>query len=182
MCNVALPTGRVRTRERYLSGPKLPGLLCRISPVRTDGLRRGGGVPTCTIMINISLIHHQLRTDIHLAKMTIPFMPNSRGAVVRWLERLGYGAGKRRKVVSSRLGFAIRRLKSSLCQPNSKWVPSSNQRRIRQQKEKDGLCLSSAVPKIAPNVPTAIGLWETFIFTYYAENKKIKSYKLKNII
>ena len=78
------------------------------------------------------------------------FKPNSRGAAVEWLERLGYGAEKRRKVVSSRLGFAIRRLESSLCQSNSKWVPSSNQRRIRQQKEKDGLCLSSAVPKIAP--------------------------------
>ena len=78
------------------------------------------------------------------------FKPNSTGAVVEWLERFGYGAEKRRKVVSSRLGFAIRRLESSLCQPNSKWVPSSNQRRIRQQKEKDGLCLSSAVPKIAP--------------------------------
>ena len=38
-----------------------------------------------------------IKTVIHLAKMTIPFMPNSRGAVVRWLERLGYGAGKRRK-------------------------------------------------------------------------------------
>ena len=113
-----------------------------------------------------------IKTVIHLAKMTIPFKPNSRGAVVRWLERLGNGADKRRKVVSSRLGFAIRRLKSSLCQPNSKWVPSSNQRRIRRQKEKDGLCLTSAVPKIAPNVPTAIRLWQTFIFPYYAENKK----------
>ena len=30
-------------------------------------------------------IRHQLRTDIHLAKMTIHFMPNARGAVVRWL-------------------------------------------------------------------------------------------------
>ena len=32
--------------------------------------------------------------------------------------------------------------------PSSKWVPFSNQGRIRQQKERDGLRLSSAVPKI----------------------------------
>ena len=30
-----------------------------------------------------------------------------RGAVVEWLERCGYGADSRRKIVSSRLGFAI---------------------------------------------------------------------------
>ena len=71
-----------------------------------------------------------------------------RGAVVEWLVRLGYGAESRRKVVSSRLGFAMRRLKNSLCQPSSKWVPFSNQGRIRQRKERDGLCLSSAVPRI----------------------------------
>ena len=105
-------------------------------------------------------------------KMTIPFMPNSRGAVVRWLERLGNGADKRRKVVSSRLGFAIRRLKSSLCQPNSKWVPSSNQRRIGSKRREMSFAFHFAVPKRAPTVPTAIRLWETFIFPYYAENKK----------
>ena len=32
------------------------------------------------------------------------------GAVVEWLERLDYGAERRCKVVSSRLGFAMRRL------------------------------------------------------------------------
>ena len=35
-----------------------------------------------------------------------------------------------------------------LCQPSRKWVPFSNKGRIRQQKERDGLCLSLAVPKI----------------------------------
>ena len=35
-----------------------------------------------------------------------------------------------------------------LCQPSKKWVPFSNQGRIRQQKERDGLRLSSAVPKL----------------------------------
>ena len=49
-----------------------------------------------------------------------------RGVVVDWLERLDYGAESRRKVVSSRLGFAMRRLENSLCQPSSKWVPFSN--------------------------------------------------------
>ena len=34
--------------------------------------------------------------------------------------------------VSSRLGFAMRQLEKSLCQPCSKWVPFSKQGRIRQ--------------------------------------------------
>ena len=50
-------------------------------------------------------------------------------------ERLGYGAGNRRQVVSSRLGFIIRRLENGLCQLSSKIGTFSNQRRIRQQKE-----------------------------------------------
>ena len=37
-----------------------------------------------------------------------------RGTVVEWLEQLGYGAESRRKVVSSRLGFAMRKLENSL--------------------------------------------------------------------
>ena len=40
--------------------------------------------------------------------------------IVEWLQRLGYGAEGRRKVVSSRLGFAIQRLENSLCQPSRK--------------------------------------------------------------
>ena len=44
--------------------------------------------------------------------------------MVEWLERLDYPAESRRKVVSSRLGFAI--LENSLCQPSSEWVPFSN--------------------------------------------------------
>ena len=34
--------------------------------------------------------------------------------MVEWLERLDYGAESRRKVVSSRLGFATRRLENSV--------------------------------------------------------------------
>ena len=34
------------------------------------------------------------------------------------------------------------------CQPINKWVPVLNQGKIRQQKEKDGLCLVYAVRKI----------------------------------
>ena len=34
--------------------------------------------------------------------------------MVEWLEQLDYGAESRRKVVSSRLGFAIRRLEISI--------------------------------------------------------------------
>ena len=43
--------------------------------------------------------------------------------MVEWLARLAYGAESRRKVVSSRLGFAMRRLENSFCLPSSKWVP-----------------------------------------------------------
>ena len=43
-------------------------------------------------------------------------LKEKRGAIIEWL---GYGAGSRRKVVSSRLGFAMRRLENSLCQPSS---------------------------------------------------------------
>ena len=137
MCNTALPTiercppqaglepGTARSVDQSYRVP-LQNKPCK------DGWVEEGGVPTCTIIRRISLIHHQLKTVFQNAKKDHFY--------------LGYGAEKRRKVVSSRLGFAIRRLESSLCQPNSK----SNQRRIRQQKEKDGLCLSSAVPKIAP--------------------------------
>ena len=63
--------------------------------------------------------------------------------------------------VSSRLSFAMRRLKNCLYQPNSKWVPFSNKGRIRQRKARDGLRLSSAMPRysgtLTPTAPTAIG-------------------------
>ena len=62
-----------------------------------------------------------------------------RGAVVECLQWLGYGSDSRRKVMSSRLGLAMRRLENSPCQPSSKWVLFSNQGRIRQRKERDGL-------------------------------------------
>ena len=71
-----------------------------------------------------------------------------RGAMVEWLEQLGYSAESRHKFVSSRLGFAKRQLENSLCQPSSKWVSFSNMGMIRQGKDRMGLCLSSSVPKI----------------------------------
>ena len=45
----------------------------------------------------------------------------------------------------ARLGLAAT---GKLGQPSSKWVPFLNWGRMMQQKERDGLCLSSAVPKI----------------------------------
>ena len=57
------------------------------------------------------------------------------------------------------------RTTGKLCQPSSKWVPFSNLGRIRQLKERDGHCLSFAVPKIlyasSPTAPMAIRVWET---------------------
>ena len=50
----------------------------------------------------------------------------------------------------------------TLCQPSSKWVPFSNQRKLKQQKERGGLRLPSAVAKIqwtsSPIAPSAIKL------------------------
>ena len=43
-----------------------------------------------------------------------------RGAVVKWLECLGYGAESPWKGMESRLGFTMRRLEN--CQPSSKLV------------------------------------------------------------
>ena len=54
-----------------------------------------------------------------------------------------------------------------LCQSSSKWVPFLNQGMIRLGKERDGLFLSSAMPKsgsLTPTAPTAIRQWETFTF------------------
>ena len=48
----------------------------------------------------------------------------------------------------SRPHFIIHPKTRKLCQPISKWVPASNQEKIMQPKERDGLLLSSAVPKI----------------------------------
>ena len=56
--------------------------------------------------------------------------------MVEWLERLGYGAGSRPKVVSLQCDLAVN------------GYPFSNKGRIRQRKERGGLRLSSAVPKI----------------------------------
>ena len=60
---------------------------------------------------------------LHVLMKLINFL---RGVVVEWLEQLDYDTESRRKVVSSRLGCAMRRLENSLCQLSSKWVPFSN--------------------------------------------------------
>ena len=55
--------------------------------------------------------------------------------MVRWLDWLGYRAESHQKVVSLRLGFTIRRLENSVCQPSSKWVQGYlflNKGRIRK--------------------------------------------------
>ena len=54
--------------------------------------------------------------------------------MIEFLEQLDYGAASRRKVVSSRLGFAMRQLENSLCRPSSEWIPFVNWGRIRQRK------------------------------------------------
>ena len=76
------------------------------------------------------------------------FVYQKRGTVVEWLERLGYSAERRRQVVRSRLGFVMRRLENCFCQSIRKWVPFSNQGRIKRGKMRDGLRFSFVVPKI----------------------------------
>ena len=170
MCNVALPTiERSPPQAGSNPGPldqwtKATGAPLQNKPCKDGWVEEGG--PTCTIIRRISLIHHQLKTVFQKAKKTIFIfyakLERRHSRVVRaaWL--------RCRKTPEGR------EFEAGLRYPTTGKL-SSNQRRIRQQKEKDGLCLSSAVPKIAPNVPTAITLWETFIFTYYAENKNSKA-------
>ena len=88
--------------------------------------------------------------------------------MIEWLERIGYGAESSRKVVSSRLGFAIRRLENSLYQHRGKKVYFSNQRRIMQRKEQDGLRLLSVLPKIQwdSNLHCPYGYGNPFTFTF----------------
>ena len=50
---------------------------------------------------------------------------------------LSYGTEIHRNVVRFNLGFTIRRLENYLCQPSSKWLPFSNQGRVRQRKESE---------------------------------------------
>ena len=52
----------------------------------------------------------------------LPLSPLKRGAVVKWLGWLGYRAESRQKVVSSRLGFAIRQLENYLYRRSSKGI------------------------------------------------------------
>ena len=61
-----------------------------------------------------------------LQESTFKSSPPWRGAVDEWLERLTYGAESRRKVMSSRLGFAMGWLENSFCQHSSEWEPFSN--------------------------------------------------------
>ena len=70
------------------------------------------------------------------------------------------------KVVTSRLGFAMRRLENSLCPTSSEWVPFSNEERLRQQRRGMGSAYHQLCPRysgtLTPTAPTAIMLWETF--------------------
>ena len=67
--------------------------------------------------------------------------------MVEWLERLDNDAESRRKVVSSWVGFAMRRLENSVNLAVNGYL-FSNQGKTRQRKEREGLRLSSTVSKI----------------------------------
>ena len=65
--------------------------------------------------------------------------------MVELLEPLDYSAERRRKVEAGLRHATTGKLSQST---SSKWVPFLNKGRLRQRKERDGLCLSSAMPKI----------------------------------
>ena len=77
--------------------------------------------------------------------------------VVEWFELLGYKVEDRRKVMSSNPDLAIRLLKNSFYQPDCKWVSVSSQGSMRCRKERNGLHLPHAAPKMRlasnPNCP-----------------------------
>ena len=81
--------------------------------------------------------------------------------------RREFEAGLRHRPVNSR------------CQPSTKWLPFSNCGKIRQRKERAGLRLSSAVPKIQwdsnTTAPTTNRLWKTFIYDFMALQQWVSS-------
>ena len=71
------------------------------------------------------------------------------------------------KFMSLNPGRASLGLENSLCQPSSNWF-FSNHKRIRLQKERNGLSFSYAVPKIQwAYTPTATLATILQIFTFY---------------
>ena len=74
-----------------------------------------------------------------------------RDAVVEWLERLGYGAG-----LVFEAGLRHATTGDALRQPSSKLVHFSNQGRIRQRKERDGL--RPFIPTIPYSIPYCLQL------------------------
>ena len=67
--------------------------------------------------------------------------------MVEWLYWLDYGAESRHKVVSSGLGFAMRQLENSLCQPSSEWVPFFELGKAKATKERDGGAFRQLCPR-----------------------------------
>ena len=54
-------------------------------------------------------------------------------------------------------------------------VPLSNQGRMGQRKERDGLRLLYACARqCAPTAPTTVMLWETFEFTYTVDSRYLE--------
>ena len=86
-----------------------------------------------------------------------------RGSLVG-LERLGYGAESRQKIVRSNPSFVIRRLENSVS-PAVNEDHFSNQGRIRQRKKRDEQHLSSVLPKVSwLLIPSLLGYWELSAF------------------
>ena len=101
--------------------------------------------------------------------------------MVKWLEQLGYDAESSHKVVSSRLGFAIRPLENS-CQPSSKWVPFFE---LGKDKAAKGEGWVSAFNFLCPRYSgtptlTALRLWETFTLFIVAKTKFFQANQFLN--
>ena len=91
--------------------------------------------------------------------------------MVEWLKRLDYSTESRRKVVSSKLGFAMRRLENSVNLAVNEYLF-----RIREgsgsERRGMGSTFHQLCPRysgaLTPTAPTVIRLWETFTFLILA--------------
>ena len=92
--------------------------------------------------------------------------------MVERLEQLDYGAESCRKVVSSRLGFAMRRLENCLCPPAVNGYLFRIWEGLGSERRGMGSAFHQLCPRysgtLSLTVPTAIRLWETFTFFFSA--------------
>ena len=90
--------------------------------------------------------------------------------MVEWSKRLGYGAESRRKVIGSRLGFAMRRLGDSV-NPAANGYLFQTREANGSERRGMGFAFHFLCPRyigtLSFTASKAIRLWETFTFTLF---------------